>query len=169
MASKKEFDTVLERLDKDLEELESVSTHLKEVKSFAENTKELGKKFTEHINKASQLVEDSTKRLDDFVQENGSKIKELTESHQKLAGRVKDMEDKVTVLNTKTESLSKEIGNYVNQLEKSFTKTIEEAKKDNKILSKRMIEHQETNRKIVIYLMIPTLLMLVALIIGVYM
>lgn len=168
MSTTKEFDTVLKRLDKDLEKLESVSAHLEKVESFAKDTKEIGNKFNECIQNVALLVEKSTKSLDSFVQENGSKIKELTDSHQQLSGRVKDMEDKVTVLNTKTEALSKEVANHVHQLEKIIMSSIDDAKKENRALSKKMMDMQEKNGKFIIYFMIPVLILLVAIIIGVY-
>jgi methyl-accepting chemotaxis protein len=161
MSRTKEFDTALERLDKDLEELESVSTHLKEVKSFVEDTKELGKKFTEHIHKASQLVEDSTKSLDNFVEENGSKIKDLTDSHQKLAGRVKDMEDKVTVLNTKTEAMSKEIGNQIDQLKNALQGQVEGLEKKHEKHHSLELEKIDLNKRVTLYLGIPVILFLI--------
>lgn len=161
MASTKEFDSALERLDKDLEELESVTTHLKKVEAFTKDIKELGKKYTEHIEKASQLVEEGTRNLNVFVKENGSKIKKLTDSHQKLAGRVKDMEDKVTVLNTKTEAMSKEIGNQITQVKNVLEGQVEGLEKKHEKHHSLELEKIDLNKRVILYLGIPVILFLI--------
>ena len=154
MSKTKEFETALARLDEDLSELESLSTHLREVKAFSEETKELGAKFNKHIEESAKLVEDSTNSLNKFVDENGANIKALTDSHQSLAGRVKDMEDKVTVLNTKAETMAKDIGRQIKNTETKLEAT-----------SKTLKEHVEKQSKLILYFSIPSILILITLMI----
>lgn len=161
MAGTNDFESALKRLDKDLEELESISAHLRQVETFTKETKELGKNFAEHIKTASQLVEEGTKNLNSFVEENSSKIKELTESHQKLAGRVKDMEDKVTVLNTKTEAMSKEIGNQIDQLKNALQGQVEGLEKKHEKHHSLELEKIDLNKRVTLYLGIPVILFLI--------
>lgn len=161
MSTTNDFDSALNRLDKDLEELESVSQHLKEVKAFTDETKELGEKFNQHLKESSKLVEKSTKSLEKFVSENGTIIKELTDSHQKLAGRVKDMEDKVTVLNTKTEAISKDIGTQIVQVRSVLEDQIESLKKNHEKYHQVELEKIDLNKKMILYLLIPVLLFLI--------
>ena len=168
MTTTNEFDSTLKRLDNNLQELESISNHLKDVKTFTDETKKLGSKFTQHLEESSKLVEKSTKSLDEFVSENGAKIKELTDSHQRLAGRVKDMEDKVTVLNTKTEALSKELGILIKQLENNLGNAIQTLRKQQDEVHIKQIEELLFNRKLLIYFMIPVLLLMLIILYGVF-
>lgn len=161
MSTTNEFDSALKRLDNNLQELESVSNHLNDVKTFTDETKKLGSKFAQHLEESSKLVEKSTKNLDKFVSENGAKIKELTDSHQQLAGRVKDMEDKVTVLNTKTEAMSKEIGIQIVQVRNVLEEQIESFKKKHEKYHRVELENIDLNKKVMLYLLIPVLLFLV--------
>lgn len=168
MSTSQEFDNALARLDEDLNELESLSSQLREVKAFTEKTKELGEKFNKHIEECANLVEEGTDSLNKFITENGESIKALTESHQSLAGRVKDMEDKVTVLNTKTEAMSKEIGAKINQAQKNLGNLIQNHVKHSEKLHKEVIEKTDANKKWLIYLMIPVILMLIAVCVLLY-
>lgn len=161
MSDTQNFENAIKRLDKDLQELESVANHLDEVKKFAAQTKELGEKFDIHLEYAADLIDDSTDKLDAFAEENSERIKALTDSHQGLRDRVKDMEDKVTVLNTKTEAVSKELSLKIEQLQK-------ELKRSNKEYYSRQVEEIENSRNKIIYLLLPILLLLFFLVANLF-
>jgi|AntRauTorcE11898_2_1112593.scaffolds.fasta_scaffold00461_1 chromosome segregation ATPase len=157
MSDTKDFDTAIKRLNKDLKELESVSKHLNEVQKFAGQTKELGKKFDTHLEYSAELIESSTDKLDSFIDENGENIEALTKSHQELQSRVKDMEDKVTVLNTKTEAIAKELTLKIQQLEK-------ELKRSNQEYFNQQVENVVKSRNVIIYFLVPILILLIILV-----
>lgn len=168
MSNTDKFNSTLKRLDDDLRELESISNHLQEVKSFSNEIKELGTKFNKHLTESSKLVKESTLNLNDFTSKNSDKINNLTQSHQKLADRIKDMEDKVTVLNTKTESMAKDIGNTIKQSHKGLSTLLTSIEKQNSEYHKIKMNELQGNRKLILYLIIPILLMLIFLVIDVF-
>ncbi|MEP2445794.1 MAG: hypothetical protein ABJI69_01090 [Balneola sp.] len=85
-----------------------------------------------------------------------------------MAVRVKDMEDKVTVLDTKTEAYSRELGKLIDSSEKNLKKLIEDLEKKQSKMGGDILEGIGTNRKVFIYLMIPVLIILVLLIVNVF-
>lgn len=168
MSEIEDFENAIKRLDKDLQELEDISNHLNEVKGFANRTKELGEKFDAHLETSAELFKSSTNKLESFIEDNGEHITQLVESHKELSGRVKDMEDKVTVLNTKTESIAKELSQTIKQLEKDLVRINNENFEKAKKLLQKQAESIETTRTRIIYLLIPILLILCFLLINTF-
>ena len=105
-----EFEEILSQINKDLEELESVSSNLKSIQEHTANIKEFGNRYKESIELIQGKIADLIGRIDKSIQDSEelmkTVLKDINDEADKLSATIGFFEDKLSEI---ADRLSKEL------------------------------------------------------------